>query len=171
MSAAAEFIDAALRAEATWGKAEEHLDLVDNAIDVYGASVGAVRGTVRATLLKLPELDHDAITALASELWMPAVFERRLAAVVLLQSHVALLLVSDLTRLEGFVRSAGASALVDPLAVDVIAPLLHRLDAPALSRADAILDRWAAEPPHLLLSRAAALARGAGRAKPGARSA
>lgn len=48
------------------------------------------------------------------------VFERRLAAVVLLQSHLAVLDNSDLTRIEGFLRGARLRELADPLAVDVV---------------------------------------------------
>jgi len=50
---------------------------------------------------------------------------------------------SDLTRIEGFVRTSGLVELADPLAHDVIAPLLESLDPVAHRRADAVLDRWA----------------------------
>ncbi len=57
----------------------------------YGASVGAVRGTVRDAGRKFKGLGHDDVHSLASELWgrpgpgRRPVYERRLAAVVLLQ--------------------------------------------------------------------------------------
>nr|WP_241732319.1 DNA alkylation repair protein [Galbitalea soli] len=109
----------------------------------YGCSVGAIRGTIRDLGRRHPALTHDAITALASELWAVPVYERRLAAVVLLQRHVRSLGVFDLTRIEGFVRASGLAALVDPLAVDVVAPLLHGLDESERMRARTVLDRWA----------------------------
>lgn len=84
-------------------------------------------------------------------------FERRLAAVVLLQSRVAVLENSDLTRIEGFVRTARLRDLVDPLAVDVVGPLMEGLDRPSRRRADAVLDRWVREP-DVWLRRAAVLA-------------
>ncbi len=95
--------------------------------------MGAVRGTVRDALRKFRDLDHDAVLLLASALWgRPApgvlpVFERRLAAVVLLQTRVRTLLHSDLTRLEGFLRSAATGELADPLLADVVAPMLAGL--------------------------------------------
>ena len=58
------------------------------------------------------------------------VAELRLAAIVLLQSNVAVLEASDLTRIEGFVRDAGRRDLVDLLAVDVVGELLSRLRPP-----------------------------------------
>ena len=112
----------------------------------YGASVGAVRGTVRNAGRRYPGLSRDEVTALSSELWAVPVFERRLAAVVLLQTHVMLLTNSDLTRLEGFIREARVRDLVDPLAVDVVGPLVDGLDVLGRVRADSVLDRWVREP-------------------------
>ena len=143
MTEAAEFIDAALQRETSWTAPND--DRESSGLASYGASVGAVRGTVRDALRKFRGLTHDEITSLASELWSAAVFERRLAAVVLLQSNVGLLVVSDLTRLEGFVRDGRLRSLVDPLATDVIGPLVERLDDTGRARAYVALDRWALE--------------------------
>jgi hypothetical protein len=143
VSDAAEFVDAALQRESSWERAESWEAQLGNSLSYYGASVGAVRGSIRDAGRRYPKLSHDDITALSSELWAVPVFERRLAAVVLLQSNLRLLDNSDLTRLEGFVRSARLRALVDPLAADVIGPMIEGLDAPLRVRADAVLDRWA----------------------------
>ena len=145
MSAAADFIDAALQRESSWERAEFERQRLGVALTVYGASVGAVRGTVRDAGLRYPGMGHDEIAALASELWSVPVYERRLAAIVLLQTQVALLDNNDLTRLEGFVRTAVSSALVEPLAADVIRPLLAQLDAGALAKAKIALTRWASD--------------------------
>jgi hypothetical protein len=118
--------------------------------------VGAVRGTVRDAGRRYPGLSRDEVTALCSELWgselwgsellTVPVFERRLAAVVLLQANVKVLTNSDLTRLEGFIRQARVRDLVDPLAVDVVGPLVDGLDILGRVRADSVLDRWVREP-------------------------
>jgi hypothetical protein len=73
------------------------------------------------------------------------VYERRLSAVVLLQSKVSTLDNADLTRVEGFLRTAGLRELADPLAVDVVGPLVSGLDLLGRVRADSVLDRWARE--------------------------
>lgn len=143
MSDAGDFVDAALQRESSWERAEAWEAQLGTDLSYYGASIGAVRGTVRDAGRRYPRLSHDEITALSSELWAVPVFERRLAAVVLLQSNLRLLDNSDLTRLEGFVRSARLRALVDPLAADVIGPMIEGLDAPLRVRAEAVLDRWA----------------------------
>jgi hypothetical protein len=127
-----------------------------------GASMGAVRGTVRDAGTKFKDLGHDEVTALASELWgQPApgrkpVYERRLAAVVLLQSRVALLRHSDLTRIEGFIRSAHTAELVDPLVADVVVPLLRALSGRDRQRVDVVVARWRQDP-DAWLRRAASL--------------
>jgi hypothetical protein len=158
VSAAGDFIDLALQDEASWYRASDAREQFGDALQFYGSSVGAVRGTVRDALNKFSGMSHDEVTALSSELWKVPVFERRLAAVVLLQSNVALLVSSDLTRLEGFVRSAELTELVDPLVKDVIRPLLVQLPAASRTRADTILERWSTDPSELV-RRAAQLAR------------
>ena len=138
------FIDEALQYESSWERAEDYERRHGDHLEYYGASVGAVRGTLRNAQRRYPGLGHDDVTALASELWSRPVFERRLAAAVLLQSSVRLLRSSDLTRIEGFLRSARLPDLVDLLAVDVVGPLLLRLRGQDAVRAHAVLERWAA---------------------------
>ncbi|MGW6173126.1 DNA alkylation repair protein [Arthrobacter sp. NPDC055138] len=145
MSEAAEFIDLTLQREASEERARAAKGSGDG-LRYYGASIGAVRGTVRDAARKFRPLSHDQVTSLSSELWKRPVFELRLAAVVLLQSHQRLLRNSDLTRIEGFLRDARTAALLDPLAVDVVGPLIHGLTDGSRARAESILDRWAREP-------------------------
>jgi DNA alkylation repair enzyme len=100
---------------------------------------------VRDALRRHRGLTHDEITSLSSELWSVPVYERRLAAVVLLQSKTSALDNADLTRIEGFLRTAGQRELADPLAMDVVGPLVSGLDPLGGGRADSVLDRWAGE--------------------------
>ncbi|TFC52223.1 DNA alkylation repair protein [Cryobacterium sp. TMT1-21] len=157
MSDAGEFVDMTLRNEGDAYRAAAEKDRLGSDLRFYGATVGAVRGTIRDVARRYPGLTHDDITALSSELWAVPVFERRLAAVVLLQSNVLVLDNSDLTRIEGFVRGARLPALVDPLARDVVAPLLERLDQSGRTRANIVLERWAGDSDRCL-RRAALLA-------------
>ncbi|WP_344368967.1 DNA alkylation repair protein [Agromyces tropicus] len=154
---AAEFIDRTLRMEGSPERAEADAARIGGGLRSYGASVGAVRGTVRDAGLRHPGLTHDEVTALAAELWAEPVFERRLAAIVLLQRHVAMLRASDLTRLEQFLRDARVGELVDPLAADVVRPLVDRLEGAEAGRARRIVARWSSESDPLL-RRAATLA-------------
>ncbi|CAN5335037.1 hypothetical protein BH09ACT6_BH09ACT6_08070 [soil metagenome] len=140
ISEAAEYIDSTLQREATWERAR-----IDGEVRYYGASVGAIRGTIRDIHRRYPGMQHDAMVNLASELWADPVFERRLAAIVLLQSRVPLLDNSDLTRIEGFIRSARLDTLIDPLVADVLTPLIALLDGLDLARATSVLTRWASD--------------------------
>lgn len=49
---------------------------------------------------------------------------------------------NDLTRVVQFLRDARVLELVDPLAIDVVRPLLDRLEEPDATRARRIIDRW-----------------------------
>lgn len=162
MSAAGDFIDATLQRESSWERAEADRARLGGGLTFYGASVGVIRGTVRDAGRRHPGLDHDDITALSSELWAAPVFERRLAAVVLLQSQVRMLRASDLTRIEGFLRTARLPALVDPLTTDVVRPLIDALTGPASNRANIVLGRWAHDPSAGLRRAAGLLGVGAG---------
>ncbi|WP_165063179.1 DNA alkylation repair protein [Marisediminicola senii] len=146
MTEPADFIDSRLEFEGDYYRAEAERVRLGIDLRFYGASVGAVRGTVRDSLLRYPALTRDDITALSTELWSEPVFERRLAAVVLLQTRVQQLDNSDLTRIEGFIRAARHRALVDPLATDVVGPLTEQLDGSRLDRAQTALLRWAGDP-------------------------
>jgi len=158
VSAAGEFVDTTLRNEGDEYRAHAEKARLGSDLAFYGATVGAVRGTIRDAARRYPGLTHDEVTALSSELWAVPVFERRLAAVVLLQSNVGLLTNTDLTRIEGFLRDAGLAALADPLARDVIRPCVRRLTGVLRTRADAAIERWARDPDPWL-RRAAALVR------------
>ncbi|MGW4928379.1 DNA alkylation repair protein [Agromyces sp. NPDC004153] len=145
-SPAAEFIDRTLQAEGSEFRAETDAERIGGGLRHYGASVGAVRGTVRDAGRRHPDMTHDEVTALAAELWAEPVYERRLAAIVLLQGNVRMLRGSDLTRLEQFLRDARARELVDPIATDVVRPLLDRLEGAEATRALRIIERWAIDP-------------------------
>jgi hypothetical protein len=142
MTTPADFIDRTLQTEGSELRAAADTDRIGAGLRFYGASVGAVRGTVRDADRRYPGMSHDEVTALASELWSEPVYERRLAAIVLLQRHLEVLRGNDLTRIEQFLRHARVPELIDPLAIDVVRPLLERLQEPDAARARRIVDRW-----------------------------
>jgi hypothetical protein len=152
VAAAAGFVDRTLQNEGAWYRADDVEGRLGGGLTSYGSSIGAVRGTIRDALRKYKDLDHDAVVQLASALWgqprpgSRPVYERRLAAIVLLQTKVALLRHSDLTRVESFLRSAGTRELVDPLLADVVAPFLARLTGRDRQRANVVLARWRTDP-------------------------
>jgi hypothetical protein len=143
VSEEADFIDAALQYEVSpYVYPIEEPD----GLTRYGTSVGAIRGTVRDARRRYPGMSHDDMAALSSELWAAPVFERRAAAIVLLQTFVESLVANDLTRIEGFLRTAASTALVEQLTADVLLPMFDRMDASTLARVRPVLARWVADP-------------------------
>jgi hypothetical protein len=140
---AADFIDAALQYEVS---PYTYPSDDPGGLLRYGTSVGAVRGTIRDALKRYPSMSHDQVTGLSSELWGVPVFERRQAAIVLLQSQLEMLVANDLTRIEGFLRTAASASLVAQLQSDVLAPMLAAMDEGTLPRVRAVLRRWATDP-------------------------
>jgi DNA alkylation repair enzyme len=143
MSEAGDFIDAALQYEVS---PYSYPDSDGDGLRRYGTSVGAIRGTVRDALKRYPAMSHDRVMVLSSELWTLPVYERRSAAIVLMQARVDLLVAHDLTRIEGFIRSAGSISLVDQLVADVLVPMLAGLDTASRARALVVIRRWSSEP-------------------------
>ncbi len=143
MSDAGDFVDRTLQNEATWERAAEANARWGHKLEFYGASVGAVRGTVRDLTRRYKDMTHDEVTALSTELWNVPVFERRLAAIVLLQANLSRLDNTDLTRIEGFLRGATLPEISDPLTFDVVLPLIEALSGSNRTRAEAALGRWA----------------------------
>ena len=141
MTDAADFIDAALQYEVSPYVWPDEAD----GLTRYGTSIGAIRGTVRDAQRRYPGMSHDEITALSSVLWAAPVFERRVAAIILLQTHLELLVTNDLTRMEGFIRSAGSQLLVDQLLADVLVPAVEGMDAASRAKALVVLQRWSRE--------------------------
>ncbi len=107
----------------------------------YGVRIPEIRRIVRTALATAGDLDHHQLTDLIEALWSVSVHERRVAAVEVASARVRDLNVDDLDMLESMLRQAHTWALVDPLAIGVVGPLLdHTPEA-----ADAILDRWAGD--------------------------
>ena len=136
----ADRLEASLRAVGTPKRAEGEKAYLQSDLDFTGATVTDTRAEVKRVDAELA-LDHDGLIALVEALWSKPVFERRLAAVILLQRHPRLVTISDLPLLERLVRESRTWALVDYLAVDVLGRMVIA-DAEGLTPA---MDRWATD--------------------------
>ncbi len=130
-------LEAELRAEGTPERAEGEKRYLKSDLDFLGVTMGHVRRAVRRLD---PSLDRNGLQALVEALWDSPVFDRRLAAVILLEARADLLEPSDLRLVERLVRLSHTWALVDVLAGDVAGTILVRHP-----RAVAELDRWAVD--------------------------
>ncbi len=133
-------IVALLASAGTPGRAEQERRYLKSDLYFLGASHGET-GRIARRVAKRERLDHDATVALARGLWAPPVFERRAAAVAILEACAARLGADDLPLLERLLRESATWALVDGLAVNVVGGI-------ALGAPDAVrptLDRWAGD--------------------------
>jgi 3-methyladenine DNA glycosylase AlkD len=110
-------------------------------LDFLGVTVWRTRSEVKAMLDEIGELDHDQLVALAEALWSEPIFDRRMAATVLLELRSGLLGEGDLPFLERLLRDSHTWALVDSLAGDVAGSILAA-DEAGTAR---VLDRWATD--------------------------
>lgn len=133
-------LDRELRLGGSPDRAQHERAYLKSELEHYGTPVPAVRRTVRAFRRANPGLPAGRVVGLADALWRAPVHERRLAAVELLVAHLEVLGPHDLPLAERFIREARTWALVDPLAGDVVGPLVERF--PELN---ATLDRWVAD--------------------------
>ena len=109
-------------------------------LEYLGATVPQVRRATRAALKAHPGLGRAELVALAGALWGRGVYDLRLAAVEALTFRNKLLEAADVDAIEPFAREARTWALIDPLSISVLAPIVER--RPELA---ATLDRWAAD--------------------------
>jgi 3-methyladenine DNA glycosylase AlkD len=138
----AELITDELRAVARPERAAGEKAYLKSELEFLGASVWEIRRVSKAFTTGAAALDHYRLTALVEALWAQPVFERRMAAVVLLEAHPRLLGPGDLPLIERLLRESLTWALVDGLAADVVGGIL----AGARAEVTPVLDRWATDP-------------------------
>jgi 3-methyladenine DNA glycosylase AlkD len=133
-------IVALLVSAGTPGRAEQERRYLKSDLYFLGASHWET-GRIARSVAKREALDHDESVALAIALWAPPVFERRAAAVAILEARVAQLRAGDLPLVERLLRESGTWALVDGLAANVVGGIASREP----EEARPVLDRWAVD--------------------------
>ncbi|HEX8100438.1 MAG TPA: DNA alkylation repair protein [Actinomycetota bacterium] len=134
--AVARRLDAELKAAGSPERAVGEKAYLKSDLTFYGVKLAEMRRLAKE-VSKTEALDHAAAVALVEELWNKPVFERRMAAVVLLELHATDLTPKDLPFVEGLIRESKTWALVDGLAGDVVSEIALRHN---IRRT---LDRWA----------------------------
>lgn len=131
----ADEIEASLRAVGTPERAEGEKAYLKSDLEFLGVTLGQIRKAARS---RAKDPSRAEAIALAQALWAKPIFDRRLAATIVLEAGAGCLVPDDLELLERLVRESRTWALVDNLADDVLGRLL-------LAHPDAVprLDRWA----------------------------
>jgi 3-methyladenine DNA glycosylase AlkD len=107
-------------------------------IEHYGVRVPVIRKLARRFVREHKTLSKSDLVALSVELWDRDVYELRKLAVNIVASRVEMLDASDLPFTERMLRQSHTWALIDDLAINVVAPLLSTADD-----AEEIRARWA----------------------------
>jgi 3-methyladenine DNA glycosylase AlkD len=133
-------LEAGFRAVATPERAAREKRYLKSDLTFIGATVWQTRDVVKP-FAKSRSFEHDDLVALVEALWAAPIFERRMAATMLLELHPKVLGSADLPLVERLIRESLTWALVDALATDVVAGI--RKADPLV---EPVLDRWATDP-------------------------
>ena len=109
-------IAAELRAAGSPERAVRERAYLKSDLEFFGVPVPVTRVAIQSWCRARPALGHDELVAVAAALWQTPVFERRMAAEMLLELNPALLGPGDVPLIERTPREARTWALVDSLA-------------------------------------------------------
>lgn len=143
VAAVVDQLDDELRAAGDPERAIKEQAYLKSDLTFYGAGLPAIRQAVRRVRREHPEFATTTVVDLAHALWAAPVFERRMAAAVVLDRYVTVLGPDTLARIEPLIRDSHTWALVDTLATDSVARIVAA--DPHHRTTDATLRRWAAD--------------------------
>lgn len=129
-------IETELRQRGTRERAAGEKQYLKSDLHFLGSTLADIRRVTREASVR-HQLQLEGALGLAEELWSRPVFERRMAAAILLEFHAGQLRSADLSLIERLIRESRTWALVDVLAGDVVGEMALRL------RIGRTLDRWA----------------------------
>src|SRR5918992_3125145 len=109
MTALPKALEQRLRAEGTPERAEGEKRYLKSDLEFLGAKVWQIRSAVKDLT---PPMDYDTLVATVVDLWAVPIFERRMAAVFLLERNIDRLGVEDLALMERLVKGAKNLGLV-----------------------------------------------------------
>ena len=131
-------LEAELRRKGTPERAAGEKRYLKSDLSFLGATLAQIRRATREASAQAG-LDRGSALRLVEELWRKPVFERRMAAAILLELHAPDLRSADLALIERLVRESKTWALVGVLAGDVVGERGLR------GRIRRTLDRWAGD--------------------------
>jgi len=137
----ADRLDLELRESGTPERADQEKRYLKSELVHYGSTMPTINRVTRAFAKERPELDRGELEGLVEELWGRGVHELRAAAVELMTLRASRLEEGDLRWIERLLREARTWALIDPLAVEVVGPVLRR----SADGGRALLERWACD--------------------------
>ncbi|MFL6286813.1 MAG: DNA alkylation repair protein [Actinomycetes bacterium] len=133
-------IETELKRSASPERAVAEKKYLKSDLSFLGATLGDIRRvtkqTVKSAETQDAALQREGVLALVEELWQKPLFERRMAAVIVLEQHTDELRSADLRLIERLIRESYTWAFVDALAANVVGGLAVRY------KIRRVLDRW-----------------------------
>ncbi|MFL6180159.1 MAG: DNA alkylation repair protein [Actinomycetes bacterium] len=134
-------IETELKRSASPERAVAEKKYLKSDLSFLGATLGDIRRVTKQTVKSAETQDaalkREGVLALVEELWQKPLFERRMAAVIVLEQHTDELRSADLRLIERLIRESYTWAFVDALAANVVGGLAVRY------KIRRVLDRWA----------------------------
>jgi 3-methyladenine DNA glycosylase AlkD len=129
-------IEADLKRSGSPERAEGEKRYLKSDLGFLGVTLAEIRRVAKAAAGR-PDLDREGTLRLVEALWGEPVFERRMAASLILVFRAGDLRAEDLRLVERLIRESRTWALVDVLSGDLVGAMAMRL------RIRRTLDRWA----------------------------
>ncbi|MFL6182758.1 MAG: DNA alkylation repair protein [Actinomycetes bacterium] len=133
-------IETELKRSASPERAVAEKKYLKSDLSFLGATLGDIRRVTKQTVKSAETQDaalkREGVLALVEELWQKPLFERRMAAVIVLEQHIDELRSADLRLIERLIRESYTWAFVDALAANVVGGLAVRY------KIRRVLDRW-----------------------------
>ncbi len=128
-------IESELRCTGSSERAASEKRYLKSDMEFLGATLADIRRVARRAAGD-PGLDREGAVRLVEQLWSAPIFERRMAATLILELHADELRSDDLSLIERLIRESRTWALVDVLSGDVVGAMGLHL------RIRRTLDRW-----------------------------
>ena len=113
-----------LAAQGTHDRAVNEKRYLKSELTHYGVSVPVIRKSARRLARERKEISKSETIALTAELWARDIYELRKLSANILAAKVEMFDVSDVEFIEGLLRRSHTWALIDDLAMNVVAPIL-----------------------------------------------
>ncbi|MCY4473833.1 MAG: DNA alkylation repair protein [Chloroflexi bacterium] len=137
MVAVADELAIEMKAAGSEDRAVNEKRYLKSEIQHYGVNVPTIRKSARRFARERRSLTKTDLIGLTTELWDRDVYELRKLAVNILAARIEIFCVNDVGFVEGLLRRSHTWALIDDLAINVVAPMIL-----CASEAERVRARW-----------------------------
>ncbi len=133
-------LEASLQGAASIERAVNEKRYLKSDIHHLGVNIPTIRKTARRFAREHKKITKSELFQLIAELWARDIYELRKLGVNILASKVDVLDPTDISFIERLMRDSHTWALIDDIAMNLVAPVLDMSEEPHITRS-----RWAAD--------------------------